>query len=160
MADYRRHNERVLKTLEEGDLVEFDRGFIKHWGVYVGGKEIVHLYLDKHSGKGCVKKEDFWSVVEQSPVKKKNNKDQTQRAYSRDDIKKRALSMLGPSKYCVTTFNCEHFANLCRYGKEESAQVDTGVFVGKGVSVGIFLAIGTAVLSLMGFSSVRSMTSQ
>jgi hypothetical protein len=38
--------------------------------------------------------------------------------------------------------------------------VNTGVIVGKGVSVGIFLAIGTAVLSFMGFSSVRSMTKQ
>jgi len=32
----RRHNETVLGTLEEGDLVEFDRGIITHWGVYVG----------------------------------------------------------------------------------------------------------------------------
>ena len=36
MAHVRRHNERVLETLEEGDLVEFDRGMINHWGVYVG----------------------------------------------------------------------------------------------------------------------------
>jgi len=32
----RRHNETVLRTLEEGDLVEFKRGIITHWGVYVG----------------------------------------------------------------------------------------------------------------------------
>ena len=36
MAQLRRDNEAVLKTLEEGDLVEFDRRFINHWGVYVG----------------------------------------------------------------------------------------------------------------------------
>jgi hypothetical protein len=36
MAQLRRDNEAVLKTLEEGDLVEFDRGLINHWGVYVG----------------------------------------------------------------------------------------------------------------------------
>jgi len=29
-------NERVLGTLKEGDLVEFDRGIFSHWGVYVG----------------------------------------------------------------------------------------------------------------------------
>ena len=44
-----------------------------------GGKEIVHLYSDKHFGNGCVKKEDFWSVVGQSSVKKNNNRDKTQR---------------------------------------------------------------------------------
>jgi hypothetical protein len=44
-----------------------------------GGKEIVHLCLDKHSGKGCVKKEDFWSVVGQSSVKKNNDRDKTER---------------------------------------------------------------------------------
>ena len=43
-----------------------------------GGEEIVHLYLDKHSGKGCVKKEDFWSVVGQSSVKKNNDRDKTE----------------------------------------------------------------------------------
>jgi hypothetical protein len=36
MAQLQRDNEAVLKTLEEGDLVEFDRGLINHWGVYVG----------------------------------------------------------------------------------------------------------------------------
>ena len=93
-------------------------------------------------------------------MKKNNNRDKTERAYSRDDIKKRALSKLGSSKYCLTTFNCEHFANLCRYGKQESEQVDTGIIVGAGVSVGILGAIGSAILIFMGFSSFRSMSSQ
>jgi hypothetical protein len=29
--------------------------------------------LDENSGEGCVKKEDFWSVVGQSSVKKNNS---------------------------------------------------------------------------------------
>ena len=33
--DIKQHNETVLATLEEGDLVEFPRGLISHWGVYV-----------------------------------------------------------------------------------------------------------------------------
>lgn len=32
----RQHNEKVLITLEVGDLVEFPGEFISHWGVYVG----------------------------------------------------------------------------------------------------------------------------
>jgi hypothetical protein len=36
MAQFRKLNEEVLRTLEVGDLVEYDRGFIKHWGVYIG----------------------------------------------------------------------------------------------------------------------------
>ena len=36
MARLRGLNEAVLKTLEVGDLVAFDRGFFTHWGVYVG----------------------------------------------------------------------------------------------------------------------------
>jgi len=31
-----RHNKAVLRTLEEGDLVTFDRVVFLHWGVYIG----------------------------------------------------------------------------------------------------------------------------
>ena len=32
----KRHNETVLRDLEEGDMVEFPRGVYSHWGVYIG----------------------------------------------------------------------------------------------------------------------------
>ena len=38
----RRHNEKVLRDLERGDLVEFPRGRYSHWGVYIG-EEIYFL---------------------------------------------------------------------------------------------------------------------
>lgn len=30
------HNRFVLDSLEEGDLVQFDRGMYSHWAVYAG----------------------------------------------------------------------------------------------------------------------------
>jgi cell wall-associated NlpC family hydrolase len=36
MAQFRGHNEAVLRTLEIGDLVAFKRKYYTHVGVYVG----------------------------------------------------------------------------------------------------------------------------
>ena len=40
LQEIRRHNETVLETLEEGDMVELNRGMISHWGIYGGMYQI------------------------------------------------------------------------------------------------------------------------
>ena len=123
MTQHRQHNEAVLETLEEGDLVEFYRTYITHWGVYVGGGKIVHLCIDERSHEAGVKKEDFWSVAEKSRVEKNNGKDDC--PFTKAVVKERALLSLGRSAYDILKYNCEHFANWCRYGKIQSAQADS-----------------------------------
>ncbi len=41
---YRRdkHYRDFVAVLEPGDLIEFDRGVYQHWGVYVGGEEVIN----------------------------------------------------------------------------------------------------------------------
>ena len=140
------HNETVLASLEVGDLVEFPRISISHWGVYIGNGEIVHLTAtNKASGirdqEGCVKRENFWDVVEQSRAEKNNYKDNDSqyKIFDREEIKRRALSKVGPSKYNFVGDNCEHFAMYCRYGKKHSGQVNA--FVARCLIIkGAFLA--------------------
>ena len=138
------HNQTVLGTLEEGDLVEFPRGIFSHWGVYVGDDEIVHLSGIDVAGtasdsalsnvftisgigfkKACAKKENFWEVVGESKAKKNNDKDKKHRPFSKSEIKERALSKLGPISYSMACDNCEHFAAWCRNGIKLSEQADT-----------------------------------
>ena len=143
----KQHNKKVLATLEVGDLVEFPREHISHWGVYVGDGEIVHLTAsNKASGignkEGRVKKEKFWDVVKQSRAKKNNYKDNDSqyKIFDREEIKRRALSKVGPSNYNFVDDNCEHFAMYCRYGKKHSGQVNA--FVARCLIIkGAFLAL-------------------
>ena len=150
MTQVRRHNEAVLRTLEVGDLVAFDRIYYTHVGVYVGAEEIVHLYLDEQSGKGCVKKEDFWSVAGQSTAKKNNDKGKDYWSLRKEEIKSRALGKLGTSPYDVLKYNCEHFANWCRYDQMKSVQVDSG---------GYFWKIAASVVGILGIFTSSSSSS-
>ncbi|XP_046558723.1 phospholipase A and acyltransferase 1-like [Haliotis rubra] len=43
--ELQRHNQTVLDTLEEGDLLEFDRGLYSHWAVYVGKCSITKILM-------------------------------------------------------------------------------------------------------------------
>ena len=157
------HNKYVLDELEVGDLVEFPRGPYSHWGVYVGEGQIVHLSGaddnrygnnkadDVLSGncftisgvdcdKACVKKEDFWNVVEDSLAKKNNEKDKKFRPLSPREIKVRALSRLGPIPYSIIWSNCEHFAAWCRNDTDLSEQADT--VLTWGVALGALAIVG------------------
>lgn len=159
----RRHNTTVLETLEEGDLVEFSRGIFSHWGVYIGGCEIVHLsginvtgtVADSSSSNvftisgtacnnACVKRENFWKVARDNKVKKNNNTDRNKRPFSRREIKERALSNLGPVSYSVLWGNCEHFAAWCRNGKYKSKQAET-VLTGYVIVGAIVVVVGVLV---------------
>ncbi|KAK6169609.1 hypothetical protein SNE40_020624 [Patella caerulea] len=163
-SDITRHNATVLNYLQEGDIVEFNRGLYSHYGVYVGNEEIVHLagedeydglgdvntgHLFSISGqrfnKAWVKKDSFWTVTSNSKAKI-NNKDNKRKPLPRHQIVANALSKIGHVGYNLIYSNCEHFANWCRYEVEKSEQVDnwlTGLALG---AAGVLTVIGAAFL--------------
>ncbi|XP_069122604.1 uncharacterized protein [Argopecten irradians] len=79
----RQHNLKVLKELTIGDIVEFQRVLFKHYGIYVGNEDVIHLTGVENGwfsgvqfiGKGMVKMENFWDVAKGGMAKKHNNQD-------------------------------------------------------------------------------------
>lgn len=155
-SEIKRHNSTVLTQLEEGDLVEFNRGPYSHWGVYIGNEEIVHLSGDENDGingqvglthfftisgvrfnKAKVVKENFWKVTADSKAKKNNGKDRKCTPLSPDEVVEKALSMMGEIGYNVLWNNCEHFAAFCRYGQKWSEQADKFLSWVAGITFGV-----------------------
>ncbi|XP_046558722.1 phospholipase A and acyltransferase 2-like [Haliotis rubra] len=109
----------------------------------LGDKEVVHLSgVDgpTQSGlfssvsisgaqfdNGIIRKDAFWDVVGLSEVCQNNSKDEKLKYFEPSEIVQRALSKIGKVGYNILFNNCEHFATWCRYGKEESDQVQ-GLF--------------------------------
>ena len=111
-----------------GDIIYTDRGLYKHYGVYIGHGQVIHFAGPKSHEtdpaladvvQTSVKdflKEDFLCVQD----------DKGKRPFPVDEIIQRAKSRLGKCKgtYNLVSNNCEHFANWCRYGSNESQQVN------------------------------------
>lgn len=144
------------RRVEEGDLLEIDRGTYKHWAVYIGNNEVVHVSgiggrVASNSGhsfsvsgvlfnKAEVKRENVFDVLGTSKCKVNNSKDNGNKCFDPKEVVKRALRMLGPLNYNILWSNCEHFASWCRYGKAISQQADNlltaGMIFGSLVIIG------------------------
>ncbi|KAL3876941.1 hypothetical protein ACJMK2_034720 [Sinanodonta woodiana] len=158
----RQHNQTVLDSLEDGDLVEFPRGLYSHWAVYVGNEEVVHLAGDPNAAskvnansshvfaicgkqftKAQVKLDNFFKVAADSKAKKNNDKDDKVSPSDKREIVRRAMSKLGEIGYNILWENCEYFASWCRYGEGWSEQTITALKVVGGTAV---VAAGAALL--------------
>ena len=129
------HNKRVLDILAPGDLVEYKRKLYSHWAVYVGKNKIVHLNGDVNLnslvsisgsslfGSAKVVINNYWDIIEDSHAYKNNSKDRELPPLRVADILIRAYSRVGEEYYNLLSFNCEHFANSCRYNLDISDQV-------------------------------------
>ncbi|XP_019642163.1 PREDICTED: HRAS-like suppressor 2 [Branchiostoma belcheri] len=162
--EVRRHNETVLADCEAGDLLEFPRSqAYSHWAVYIGDMRVIHLSGEndgisdglgnpakgasisgKMFEKAQIMEDLFWDVVGDSMVKKNNYQDGDRAVPSGREIVARARSRLGEEGYNVLFKNCEHFATWCRYGTEQSQQVNDALWY---VGVGTAFAAGTALLA-------------
>ncbi|XP_046560833.1 uncharacterized protein LOC124269837 [Haliotis rubra] len=163
------HNWTVLDHLEPGDLLKFDRGVYSHWAVYVGNDEVVHLAgVDgaggrdlKHpctisgvkSDKGIVRKDDFWTVTEDSKAEINNFKDLKFKPLEPSKIVQRALSKVREVGYNLLYKNCEHFATWCRYDIEKSDQA--GLFAAVASFVGGAVVAGAGIALAVVFGSGR-----
>ncbi|KAK3767578.1 hypothetical protein RRG08_003839 [Elysia crispata] len=78
-----------------------------------------------------------------------NSADAKWRPLQQDEIIKRAKSRLGPTDYSLTEYNCEHFANWCRYGKINSGQVRNAVIGSVLSPIGAIAWVGISVVATL-----------
>ncbi|XP_061585751.1 uncharacterized protein LOC133450866 [Cololabis saira] len=117
------------KEVKPGDLIKISRGGRKHWAVYVGDGDVVHLVPHgMGAGTGVVLKEKLEDVVEKNKWKVNNHLDNEYTPRPADDIVNNACSLVDTEKqYDLSKYNCEHFATKMRYGKPESRQVKAAI---------------------------------
>ncbi|KAK0065896.1 phospholipase A and acyltransferase 4-like isoform X1 [Biomphalaria pfeifferi] len=128
--------------MQQGDKVKFPRKkkLYDHFGICVETeKNIVHLIPEDnisklnyalgflYSTKFLVQKSDFQSVTNNEIPQIRNNLGSLT-ALPEKEIEKRAKEKIGTKGYSLLFYNCEHFANFCRYEMEISEQVLKYVF--------------------------------
>ncbi|CAM4701267.1 unnamed protein product [Lepidochelys kempii] len=117
-----------------GDLIEIDRGFYKHWCVYVGDDYIVHLTgpglgsVASINGQAVVKKQLLKRVVRNCNYWVNNKHDKTLNVYPVPRIIAQVNKRDGEKRtYQVLAENCEHFANEMRYNTAGNRAMDVGI---------------------------------
>lgn len=110
-------------TLQIADHLVSRRLGYDHHGIYIGDGCVVH-YSGSHSlmHKGAIEITSLEHFAADNPLYVANS---SQRKFSRDDIRERALSRLGEDKYHLIFNNCEHFSNWCVSGEHQSEQVQS-----------------------------------
>lgn len=118
----------VNQALEDGDLVEFERGDIRHWGVFDAGY-IIHVTApgncrdDYQSGRlaqladatsgnigTIIVRQKLEDVILGCKYYKNNQLDNKCKPFSSEEIIKRARNHVGQKwNYYLFNNNCEHF---------------------------------------------------
>ncbi|XP_042274201.1 phospholipase A and acyltransferase 4-like [Thunnus maccoyii] len=137
---------------EPGDLIEFSCGVYKHWAVYIGDGDVVHLVTPDISSsaasstvsggsvRGQVKKNKLKDVINGKDWKINNLHDHKWKPRPKQKIVKDAVLWVGEAvEYSVTDRNCEHIATLCRYGKPESRQAERLKIAGAGFVMAVIV---------------------
>ena len=101
--------------LETGSHIKTKRMFYEHHGIYIGEGLVIHYAFDG------IRVDTMEKFSRGEPVKKVPHSDSP---YTGDEIRERAFSRLGEEEYDLVLNNCEHFANWCCMGEEESEQVE------------------------------------
>ena len=121
--------------IERGTHIYACRGFIKHHGIYINQKDVVHF----DGGPGA-KNPMIWSTslkyfADGNDVLTVNHSDPM---YNNREVIERARSQLGRRDYTLLDRNCEHFVTWCINGDAISDQV--GEVFGLATRGGIALA--------------------
>nr|ACO15647.1 HRAS-like suppressor 3 [Caligus clemensi] len=164
--------EDFLTIVEEGDLIEFLRGWYNHWAVYAGKGYVVHLSNDATSlvnvsatfrstnispnkaTKGHPAKERLCRIIEDSKYRINNTQDFSRRPFDKNSIVSRMYKEMSLAKaYDLIGNNCEHFAKKIRNGTAESKQVEATI------SSVLVATAGMAIVGLMGFAARRNKNS-
>ncbi|XP_061588187.1 phospholipase A and acyltransferase 3-like [Cololabis saira] len=156
-ASIRKFFDTDQREVKPGDLIEIFRGSYKHWAVYVGGGNVVHLVTTGGGGSsssiagrgddsvGVVLKEKLEDVVKKDRWTVNNLLDNKYRSRPANDIVKAACSLVDTNlQYDLLKYNCEHFATEMRYGKPESRQVQNATAVATTLGLG---ALGASAMS-------------
>ena len=114
-----------------GDQIRVSRGLYCHHGIYVNDDEVIQYASPTGSEVSpataliiSTSLKDFLKggVLEV----RKYNSDELSEVRSKDEIVRFAKSKLGTGlgEYDIISNNCEHFSNLCAFGKGVSNQVE------------------------------------
>ncbi|XP_023995686.1 phospholipase A and acyltransferase 4-like isoform X2 [Salvelinus sp. IW2-2015] len=156
-------------TMEIGDMIEIKRDAFKHWALYIGNGEVIHLVVpdgrssavfsssSSLSSKGTITMETLKDVAAGSTYKIHNYLDNKYTPRPTDVIMGDVDKMRGRTiPYDLLGNNCEHFVTFLRYGKSESKQADdalknvlagTAGLLGELTAVGVAAAASTNTLS-------------
>lgn len=114
-----------------GDILFTDRGLYKHYGVYIGRGQVIHF-----AGPAGHETEAPLADIIQTSIKDFLRGDELYierypdyfkyKPFEPKEVINRAKSRLGmeKGKYNLADYNCEHFANWCKYGVKFSSQVE------------------------------------
>lgn len=145
--DQERRAHRGPPQLRRGDLLEVPRAVFSHYGIYLGDHKVAHFIPDilpvltnderligtvisnKRLILGCISRcatvrvdtlEDF-AYGSKILV---NRKMMENKAFSNEDVAKRAEQLIGGIPYSLLWNNCEHFVTYCKYGIAASRQTE------------------------------------
>ncbi|XP_061567792.1 uncharacterized protein LOC133421977 isoform X3 [Cololabis saira] len=131
------------REVQAGDLIRISRDGSRHWAVYVGDGDVVHLQkAGTWASKGKVLKEKL--LLKWNKWKVKNPLDDKYTPRPVYVIVEHACSMVDTElKYSKVTYNSEHFAHDMRYGWSGKRQVKAAgargnavqKFAGKGLGI-------------------------
>uniref|UniRef100_A0A4W5MMK5 LRAT domain-containing protein n=1 Tax=Hucho hucho TaxID=62062 RepID=A0A4W5MMK5_9TELE len=148
--------------MEIGDMIEINRVTYKHWALYIGNGEVIHLVTPDGASsvafcsasssssaslscKGTITIEALKDVAAGDPYQINNYLDDEYKPRKTDVIMGEVDKMRGRTiKYDLLGNNCEHFVTFLRYGQTESKQADDFLemfLIGSGV-VGLTVAPG------------------
>lgn len=115
----------MLNNLSIGDRIVVPKSLfnlIQHHAVYLGKENGLHYIIENKEriGVQVVTAEQFFTGVQQITrvehfIPSYN--------YTRQHLLRRALALVG-TKYHLTKYNCEHFANDVIYGQRNSRQIE------------------------------------
>lgn len=114
-----------------GDIIFTDRGLYKHYGIYIGKKQVIHFA----GPKGHETDPNLADIIQTSIEDflkgddlaiERDSAHFIYKPFPLKEIVRRAKSRLGKGfgKYNLEDHNCEHFANWCKYDVEFSRQVE------------------------------------
>ena len=108
--------------MARGDHLAVSRGLYTHHGIDLGDGTVVHLTGEPFAQEGAeVRRTSRAAFAAGGRVRR------VPCACERHDAERtvrRALRMLGDTRYELATWNCEHFARWARCGTARSAQVE------------------------------------
>ncbi len=105
-------------------------GVYEHHGIDCGDGTVIHY--SKADGEPTIKRTTIAEFSQGNPIYVK----QRPISFVPDVVIERAKSRLGEQNYDLMTNNCEHFANWCKLGRNESEQLQNYGLGTGGMSLG------------------------
>lgn len=118
------------KNPSYGDQIRVNRGMYTHHGIYISEDSVIHF---APPGNTDVLDPSKARVINTSLEEFLKDGVLEVRVYTEEELKRKrspkaivteALAHLGEGGYNIISNNCEHFSNLCAFGKKESNQVE------------------------------------